>query len=332
MLADRGPTMAGSADARSKYVAEDAQHPAPVWGATRMIRIAAKRTRLLGSLSGLLWTIPYQVDTASASAHGRADGAPNGNHGRRSIEASDLPGKFLSLLPHASQGLASSADRHAYWLLGIRCSRSEDVLKFLRSRKGSTQRGLSMLRALVPEETPDAARLIETVVYLPHPARDCRTGPVKSWLLRYRISLPSMLATEVKPLPVWRLLPFAFQFAKRPAACHVPPSTASRRDRRKRPPWKSIWLLASTSRSGRFSLSLRSVANLAAARTRFATPNAEDNENRPDRDVDTNSQIFPWRVFYTSSARKFSQEARMRLRSVSGPQCERVAVSKPGGV
>ncbi len=77
---------------------------------------------------------------------------------------------FLSLLPHAFTGLGRSADRHAYWLLAIRCSRSEDVLKFLRSRGFDATRGTTSLRALVPEETPDAARLIETVVYLPHPA------------------------------------------------------------------------------------------------------------------------------------------------------------------
>jgi len=78
--------------------------------------------------------------------------------------------EFLSQLPSEFTSFGINAERHAYWLLAIRCPKPDEALRILRSKGFDATRGTTSLRALDHGNTPDAARLIEAVVYLPHPA------------------------------------------------------------------------------------------------------------------------------------------------------------------
>lgn len=77
---------------------------------------------------------------------------------------------FLRRLPHGFTEVGRQAERHAFWLLPIRCSKPDDAIRFLRSRGFDATRGATSLRALAPDETPRASQLIDEVVYVPHPA------------------------------------------------------------------------------------------------------------------------------------------------------------------
>ena len=77
--------------------------------------------------------------------------------------------EFLARLPETLIDIGSSADKHAYWLLPIRVTDPESVVKELRSAGFDATRGTTSLRALVPSATPMAEGLMEDIVYLPHP-------------------------------------------------------------------------------------------------------------------------------------------------------------------
>lgn len=77
--------------------------------------------------------------------------------------------EFQARLPEALNVIGSRADKHAYWLLPIRVADPVRVVKELRSAGFDATRGATSLRALVPIATPMAARLMEDIVYLPHP-------------------------------------------------------------------------------------------------------------------------------------------------------------------
>ena len=76
---------------------------------------------------------------------------------------------FLARLPENLTDIGSSADKHAYWLLPIRVTDPESVVKQLRLGGFDATRGTTSLRALVPSATPMAKGLMEDIVYLPHP-------------------------------------------------------------------------------------------------------------------------------------------------------------------
>jgi len=78
--------------------------------------------------------------------------------------------EFLSQLPPEFTKVGEHAERHAYWLLAICCRKPEEALDFLRSHGFDATRGTTSLRAETPGRTPVAARMLESVVYLPHPA------------------------------------------------------------------------------------------------------------------------------------------------------------------
>ena len=77
--------------------------------------------------------------------------------------------EFLSQLPSELTEIGVRAERHAYWLLAICCRKPDEILNFLRSHGFDATRGATSLRAFDPGSTPDAAQMLESVVYLPNP-------------------------------------------------------------------------------------------------------------------------------------------------------------------
>jgi dTDP-4-amino-4,6-dideoxygalactose transaminase len=78
---------------------------------------------------------------------------------------------LLDQLPKNVSAVGARADQHAYWLLAVRCADPDAAIKRCRSAGFDATRGATSLRALFPGATPNAASLLETVVYLPHPAQ-----------------------------------------------------------------------------------------------------------------------------------------------------------------
>ena len=77
---------------------------------------------------------------------------------------------FIDGLPPSAR-VGSGVQRHAYWLMPVLARDPDAVVARLRAAGFDATRGQTSLRAFDAERTPAARRLIDQIVYLPHPAQ-----------------------------------------------------------------------------------------------------------------------------------------------------------------
>ncbi|MCR9129536.1 MAG: DegT/DnrJ/EryC1/StrS family aminotransferase [Alphaproteobacteria bacterium] len=185
---------------RDAKLAEDvaavlAEHPrkSDVWFRQRAVKYLALKAlntpALYGALIGLIQARGKDPDTViGAAARGfsgddlltairhappdrllalaarQANACPDPSERRAAVA------RFLDQLPQGVRPPGTGADRHAWWLLALLHGEPASAVAALRQAGFDATRGATSLRAIDPDATPNAARLIKHAVYLPHPA------------------------------------------------------------------------------------------------------------------------------------------------------------------
>lgn len=107
--------------------------------------------------------------------------------------------RFLDQLPQGVRPPGLSAQRHAWWLVPLLHGDPASAVGALRKAGFDATRGATSLRAIDPDATPDAARLIDHAVYLPHPAHMSQAAAER--MARAVTEIEGWLPPSLSPAP-----------------------------------------------------------------------------------------------------------------------------------